>query len=272
MDQISFEDVVLHYELRQGGDPVLLVHAAPFVSWYEPLVARMEGVDTLRCRRQLRAQEHGRYRPLSVGEDGQILSRLMEHVGWVRAHVVGHSYGALVALQMALDWPDRVASLALLEPAARGISRSKEVAAALDPVITAYRAGDRLSAMELFLRHVGGDGFRDSLDAVLPRAFEEAVEYADLFFQAEMAAVSSWDFGPERASEISQPVLNVVGSDTVPRFVEAADLVQTWFPDAERLDVPDAGHLLMVQNPEAVATGLAAFFSRHPIGAATTAS
>jgi hypothetical protein len=54
--------------------------------------------------------------------------------------------------------------------------------------------------------------------------------------------------------------------------VEAADLVQTWFPDAERLDVPDAGHLLMVQNPEAVAMGLAAFFSRHPIGAATTAS
>jgi pimeloyl-ACP methyl ester carboxylesterase len=223
MDQISFEDVVLHYELRQGGDPVLLVHAAPFVSWYEPLVARMEGVDTLRCRRQLRAQEHGRYRPLSVGEDGQILSRLMEHVGWVRAHVVGHSYGALVALQMALDWPDRVASLALLEPAARGISRSKEVAAALEPVITAYRSGDRLSAMELFLRHVGGDGFRDSLDAALPQAFDEAVEYADLFFQAEMAAVSSWDFGPEQASEISH--------------LSSMSLAATRSPDSWRLPI-----------------------------------
>jgi pimeloyl-ACP methyl ester carboxylesterase len=269
---MSFEDVVLHYELRDGGDPVLLVHAAPFVSWYDSLVARMEGAGTLRYRRELRVKEDARYRPLSVEEDGQIAFRLMERVGWVRAHVVGHSYGALVALQLALDWPDRVASLALLEPAARGISRSKEVAAALEPVITAYRSGDRRSAMELFLRHVGGDGFRDSLDAALPQAFEEAVEYADLFFQAEMAAVASWNFGPGQASQISQPVLNVVGTDTVPRFVEAAELVQTWFPDAERLEVPDAGHLLMVQNPGAVATGLAAFFSRHPIGAATTAS
>jgi pimeloyl-ACP methyl ester carboxylesterase len=126
--------------------------------------------------------------------------------------------------------------------------------------------------MELFLRHVGGNGFRDSLDAVLPQAFEEAVENADLFFQAEMAAVSGWKFGPEQASEISQPILNVVGTATVPRFVEAAELVQNWFPDAERLEVPDAGHLLMVQNPEAVARGLAAFYSRHPIGAATTTS
>jgi pimeloyl-ACP methyl ester carboxylesterase len=272
MDQMSFEDVVLRYELREGGDPVLLVHAAPFVSWYDPLVARMEGVGTLRYRRQLRAREDGSFRPLSVEEDGQIALRLMEHVGWDRAHVVGHSYGALVALQLANAGPDRVTSLALLEPAARGISRSKEVAAALEPVITAYRSGDRLSAMELFLRHVGGDGFRDSLDAVLPQAFEEAVENADLFFQAEMAAVSGWKFGPEQASEISQPILNVVGTATVPRFVEAAELVQNWFPDAERLEVPDAGHLLMVQNPEAVARGLAAFYSRHPIGAATATS
>jgi len=31
------------------------------------------------------------------------------------------------------------------------------------------------------------------------------------------------------------------------------------------MSVPDAGHLMLVQNPQAVAQGLAAFFSRHPI-------
>lgn len=272
MSRMSFEDVVLQYELRDGGDPVVMVHAAPFVSWYDPLVARMEGMGTLRYLRQLETTQAGSYRPLSVEEDGQIALRLMEHVGWNRAHVVGHSYGALVALQMALHDPDKVASLALLEPAARGISRSKQVIAALEPVIAAYRSGDRVSAMELFLRHVGGEGYRESLDAALPRAFDEAAEQADLFFQAEMAAVSNWSFGPGEASRIAQPVLNVVGADTVPRFVEAGQLVQTWFPDAERLEVPNAGHLLMVQNPGAVAAGLTDFFSRHPIGAASRAS
>jgi pimeloyl-ACP methyl ester carboxylesterase len=267
MGQISFEDIELEYELREGRDPVVLVHASPFVSWYDPLVARLEGVGILRYRRQLRASEDGRYRPLSVEEDGQIALRLMDHVGWRRAHVVGHSYGALVALQMGLDAPDRVGGLALLEPAARGISRSKEIAAALEPVIVAYRSGDRVTAMDLFLRHVGGAGFRESLDAALPQAFDEAVEQSNMFFQAEMAAVSGWSFGPEQASLMGQPILNVVGAETVPRFVETGDLIQSWFPNAERLEVPEAGHLLLVQNPEAVADGLMDFFRRHPVEA-----
>ena len=52
---------------------------------------------------------------------------------------------------------------------------------------------------------------------------------------------------------------------TVQRFREASELVQQWFPDAERLLVPDTGHFLMVQNPAAVADGLRSFYSRHPI-------
>ena len=42
--------------------------------------------------------------------------------------------------------------------------------------------------------------------------------------------------------------------------------VQSWFPHAERLSVPHAGHLLMVQNPKALAQGLHDFISRHPTG------
>jgi pimeloyl-ACP methyl ester carboxylesterase len=83
-------------------------------------------------------------------------------------------------------------------------------------------------------------------------------------------AAQQWRFGPEEASRIRQPVLIVLGANTVPRFIEGAELVQTWFPEAERLVVPDAGHLHMVQNPDAVANGLSGLFSRHPIGAAPT--
>jgi pimeloyl-ACP methyl ester carboxylesterase len=49
--------------------------------------------------------------------------------------------------------------------------------------------------------------------------------------------------------------------------VETGDLIQSWFPNAERLEVPEAGHLLLVQNPEAVADGLMDFFRRHPVEA-----
>jgi pimeloyl-ACP methyl ester carboxylesterase len=186
----------------------------------------------------------------------------MDHVGWPAAHIVGHSYGALIALQQALDAPDRVGSLALLEPAARGVSSSEQVVAALQPVITAYRSGDRAEAVDRFLRHVCGDGYRAVLEHVLPHAFGEALAEADLFFQAEMPAVQSWSFGPSEAERVTQPVLNVLGTESAPRFVEGSELIQSWLPQAERLSVPDAGHLLMVQNAPALAHGLTSFLAR----------
>jgi pimeloyl-ACP methyl ester carboxylesterase len=178
---------------------------------------------------------------------------------------VGHSYGALVALQLALDRPERVGSVALLEPAARGISSSEQVAAALQPVIAAYSSGDKAGAVDGFLRHVCGDGYCAVLDRVIPEAFGEALGEADLFFQAEMPAVQQWSFGPHQAQRIPQPVLNVLGTESAPRFAEGSEVVQSWFPQADRLSVPAAGHLLMVQNPAALAQGLRDFFARHPI-------
>lgn len=268
MDRIALDDVELDYEREGQGEPVVLVHATAFASWYDPLVARLPGYATLRYRRSLRLSEGGGYRPLSAGEDAAACARLMDHVGWPAAHVVGHSYGALVGLQMALDHPDRVASVALLEPAARGVSSSAQIAAALQPVIAAYRAGDTATAVDGFLRHVCGDGYRAVLDRAVPGAFEQALDAADLFFQGEMPAVQQFAFGPDEARRVARPVLNVQGAASERRFAEGAALVQSWFPQAERLEVPDTGHLMMVQSPDALARGLAAFFARHPIGVA----
>jgi pimeloyl-ACP methyl ester carboxylesterase len=266
MDRLELDDVDVTYELHGRGEPVVLVHASAFVSWYLPLVDQLTEVATLRYRRRLRRHDGGGHRPLTVADDAAICARLMDHVGWRRAHLVGHSYGALVALQLALDAPERVASVALLEPAARGISSSEQVVAALQPVVAAYRSGDTPGAVDAFLRHVCGEGYRAALDRAVPQAYDEALDEADLFFQVEMPAVQQWQFGPADADRVTQPVLNVSGTETAPRFAEGRELVQSWFPHAERLSVPHAGHLLMVQNPKALAQGLHDFISRHPTG------
>jgi pimeloyl-ACP methyl ester carboxylesterase len=265
MERLELDDVELTYEARGQGDRVVLIHSSSFVSWYSPLVENLPDFSVLRYRRRLRYDSTSGFRPLTVSDDAGICSSLMEHVDWPTAHVVGHSYGALVALELAKERRSRVRSVALLEPAARGVSSSERVVAALQPVIDAYRTGDREAAVDGFLRTVGGDDYRAALDRLLPEAFGEAVAEADLFFQVEMPAVGQWSFGPADAKRITQPVLNVIGAESVPRFVEGGQLVQSWFPQAERFVLPNAGHLLMLQNPAAMAQGLRDFFMRHPI-------
>ena len=181
-------------------------------------------------------------------------------------HVVGHSSVQLVALRDGdRQLSSRVGTLSLLEPAIRGIPSSAAVLRALVPVVTTYELGDTAGAVDAFLRLVCGDRYRAVLDRMIPNAFSEALAYADLFFQTEMPAIAEWSFGPADAARVTRPVLNVLGGESAQRFVEGSELLQSWFPKAEQLSVPAAGHLLMVQNPTAVADGLMGYFARHPI-------
>ena len=77
----------------------------------------------------------------------------------MRAAAVGHSSGANIALQLAIDAPQRVHSLALLEPALPvGASSERLLStrqAAMAPVFESYRKGDKAAAMDGFMRTTG---------------------------------------------------------------------------------------------------------------------
>ena len=270
MERIRIDGTEVSYQVRGDGSgtPVVFVHASPFVEWYGPLIDELPGLTTLHYHRKPPQLPAGGFAPLTVAADAATCAALLEHLGWDRAHVVGHSYGSIVALQLALDHSGGVATLMLLEPAARGVSASPDATAALGPVFAAYRDGDRERAVDLFLRLVCGDGYRTVLEQRLPGGTDLAIERADMFFHSEMPAIGGWRFGPADAARVTTPILNVRGTDSAPRFVEASDLVQTWFPDAEQLRLADTGHFLMLQRPAEVAAGFLDFLSRRsrPVG------
>ena len=71
---------------------------------------------------------------------------------------------------------------------------------------------------------------------------------------------------------MKQPVLAVVGDESDVRFQQRQNLLLEWMPDVEAFVLPGAGHLLHLQNPSGMASGLADFFARHPINADRGAS
>jgi pimeloyl-ACP methyl ester carboxylesterase len=276
MSRATVDGITLDYATWGGGEPVVLVHAGIFADWFRPLLGEPALTGRHRVLSYHRVGYAGSSRvagPVSIAQQAAHLRSLMRQLGIQRAHVVGHSSGGNIALQLALDAPEVVHSIVLMEPAlpvALGPERMLSTRAAMAPVFEAYRAGDKARAVDGFMRNVSGPDYRSVLDQVLPGAFEQGVKDADTFFGQELPALQQWALKREDAARITQPVLSVVGAkskEVSPIWPERHEMVLTWLPKAEGFVLADATHLLHVQHPRAVAEALAAFFARHPLRA-----
>jgi pimeloyl-ACP methyl ester carboxylesterase len=173
----------------------------------------------------------------------------------------------MIALQVALDSPGSVRTLALLEsarPAIQNDRRAAFVQTVLMPALERYSAGDKAGAIDTWLRGVCGPGYRAPLELAVPDAFDQALRDADAYFGQELPAVQQWSFAPEDARRVTQPALAVLGARSEPVFRERRELLLDWLPNVEAFDLPDATHLLYVENPRGLAEALAAFFADAP--------
>src|SRR5581483_1531459 len=262
-------------EMRGAGEPVVLMHAGVCADFFKPLVEEPGLADHYRLVRYHRVGYAGSSRvtgPVSIAQQAAHCRALMRHLGIARAHVVGHSSSAMMALQLALDAPETVQTLALLDaarPAPPSEVQLEFVKAFVQPALQRYGAGDKAGAVDLWMKGTCGPNYRAALGQVLPDALAQAVADADTFFGQELPAVRQWSFTQEEASRITQPVLAVLGARSRATFRERRELLLAWLPDVEPFVLPDATHLLHVENPRGMAEGLATFFARHPLSASS---
>jgi pimeloyl-ACP methyl ester carboxylesterase len=275
MGLAAVDGLELEYELRGRGEPVVLIHWGLCAAWAEPFIDEPALADHFRLLSYHRAGFAGSDRiegPVSMAAHAAHCARLMRHLGIERAHIVGHSSSANIGLQLALDFPDAVHTLALMEPA-RPVPPTEEQAEfvrdVVAPAVQRYRAGDTAGAIDTWARGVFGSDYRGPLERGLPGVFEQAIADADAFFAQELPALQQWSFTREDASRITQPVLAILGENTAPTFPERLQLLVSWLPNVEPFELPSGTHLLHVQNPRGMAEALASFYARHPLIAST---
>jgi pimeloyl-ACP methyl ester carboxylesterase len=111
-------DVQLYYEIQGAGEPILFVHGGGGSiagSWPSDYVTQLS-----RDFRVILADSRGHGRtadgtgPITYGRLAFDTVRLLDHLGIDRAHVVGHSMGAITGLHLLVDFPDRVRTVTLL--------------------------------------------------------------------------------------------------------------------------------------------------------------
>lgn len=268
MERLQVDDAQIEYEVRGEGEPVLLIQLSVVADGLAyPLFAQPGLAARYRLihyhRRGYRGSTRGNV-PLSAERQAADAAALLGHLGVKSAHVVGHSFGGQIALQLALDAPALVHSLALLEPslqmAPSGQARLQQL---FQPVITIYRAGDKRKALDTLSDAIFGPGWESVVERAVPGGVEEAVEDFDTFVQ-ELAPVQGWQFGAAQAAAIHQPVLSVIGLRTSPFMKAGRTLLHDLLPQTEDCDI-ESTHLLQMQDPGAVAHALADFFSHYPM-------
>jgi pimeloyl-ACP methyl ester carboxylesterase len=256
------------------GEPLLLVHGGVFADWFLPLAESetLRGFHVIRVRRA----GYGRTPPpasVSLNEHARHLALLLRslHVG--TAHVVGHSSGALIGLQLALDEPDLVQSLVLIEPAPLGpfqVPAFAEVGQRfVGPAMAAFSDGDVPTATDRFMLGVCGEHYRDVLRRSLGEdAHADVLRESPFFFKDEIPACMQWQFGTADAECVTLPVLVVEGAEgrrTGDLSRQVTERAMELFPAAEVVLIEDTNHMLPLQNPEGLGRTVAGFAGRHTV-------
>ena len=274
MKRARTDGAELEYEVSGTGEPVVFIHGALIADTFRPLLTEPSLTGRYRLVLYHRRGYAGSSRAsgtVSITQQAADCRALLRHLGVKRAHVVGHSYGGDVALQLALDTPDVVHSLALLEPGLMVGESAQGYREALARSVERYRqAGTAVVVDEFLQARWPGPGYRATLDRALPGAFAQAVADAETWFERELSGQLGWRFGEAQARRISQPTLSVLGgqSDALwSRFGETHRLLMTWLPHAEGFVLPGATHFMLLQDPLGMAEALAAFWARHRIPA-----
>jgi pimeloyl-ACP methyl ester carboxylesterase len=267
MKQADIDGVTLEYDVRGSGEAVVFIHGAHMGDTFAPLMEEpsLSEFRLIRYRRRGFAGSSRAEGPLSIAEQAADCLALLRKLDAEPAHVVGHSGGGVIALQFALDTPDAVRSLSLLEPALLAVPSGPQLAEQLArTAVQLYEAGDKAAAVDAFLEAVCGTRYRAVCDKMLPGALTQAVADADTFFGVDFPALGEWVFHREDAARIRQPALVVLGaeSDAVwPGYGEGHRLLLDWLPRARQLVLPRAAHLLQVENPSDMARALAVFLA-----------
>ncbi len=244
----------------QGDKPALLLHCSLAHSGAWDGVAR-----ALSDRLTLSAPDlvgHGRGPDRDPSRDihDQATEAAALHLPETPCHLIGHSFGATVALRLALDHPDRVASLTLIEPVLFAAAGDAPAARAHDDAIAGLgpliEAGDEAGATRLFLS-LWGSG--TPLDA-MPEAQRRYMIDRIWIVPASTPSLhhDSARLLP-RLGQLTCPVLLIEGGESPPVISAIQTALGAAIPGHRRVVIDGAGHMVPITHAAEVASAIRDF-------------
>ncbi|MDO5666606.1 MAG: alpha/beta hydrolase [Alcaligenaceae bacterium] len=232
------------------GQTLLLVHGSlcdhRYWRWQETELATI-------CRTIIPSLRH--YWPVtepesegfSAEQHAADLLNLLQHLGVEKAHVLGHSRGAAVAVRMAQQAPEQIASLILADP---GLRNPQELEKGINwkaYALNMIQSGAVDEGLEIFIDAVSGEGtwqkmvpwfkrmVRDNANTLVLQQHEAPV----LFDRDELAALAQFKITLIGGAQSPEPFPHII-----------SELAQLW-PQAKVHILENATHGMNLAMPRA---------------------
>ena len=262
--RVRVGDVELHCEIAGSGEPLLFIHGLGSCAedWQSQIEYFRDRYRTITC--DLRG--HGRSTkprgPYSIEVFARDLASLLRELEIGPTHVVGISLGGMVAFELAVDSPERVRSLVIVNsgpavPAETFKQRLPLHVRLLYARVLGLRGMAKMIAKRLFPKpeQIG-----------LQRAFIARLAANDphCYLASLRAIFAGWSVA-DRLPEIRCPVL-VLASDHDYTPVALKQAYAARLPNAKVVVVPDSRHALPMEKPREFNAAVAGFLAGLPSG------
>ncbi len=252
----------LAYTFSQRGapssTPLILLHGAGGMSLsWPPQIRRLAGTTVITPD----LPNHGKSSPYPfniLDEVASILLRWIDALQIPTVHLCGHSMGGAIGLLIALQAPQRVQKVILIGSAAR---------LPVNPLLLelSAQASTLPQAIETLIKWSFAPSTPQRIkELTAQRLMENRPNslYQDLF------ACNQFDVS-DKLSQIQQPCLVLTGEHDRMTPVATAQTLAQGLPNAELEIIPDAGHMVVIEQPEQIAKRLWQFLHQpNPIDAA----
>jgi pimeloyl-ACP methyl ester carboxylesterase len=241
----------IHYEREGAGLPVIFLHAgiADHRMWDPQVASFAKHFDVIRPETRGFGKSELPPRRWSATAD---LLGLMDELGLKPAHLVGCSLGGGIAVDFALEHPERISRLVLVGPSIGGANFGKRYPDVFAEVRAADERNDMAAVNEaemyLFL-----DGPRRRRGYVRQPLRDLFLDMNGSNMNVDWESAPSDDLDPpavERLHEITAPTLVVIGDEDIPPVFDQVELAMEKIPHARKAVIHDAAHLPSLEHPD----------------------
>jgi pimeloyl-ACP methyl ester carboxylesterase len=262
VSSITTDQGIVHYEVYGRGQPVLLLHGwlGSWGLWQETMANLGRTYRTYALDFWGFGESGKKRTSYAVQDFVSLVDQFMDQLGIKRAPLVGHSMGGTVSLSVAIQFPQRVSKVVVVGSPIVGSSLAfplklagrRPIAFMLFNLMGAFRLGLRLASPAI----CRDPRFPQMIDRDLTRTTLES-------FLLSIASLRRTDLRP-MLTRVAVPAMGMYGDrDVIVNPMQWQPMLGG-IPAASIRRFPNAGHFIMLDEPEAFMQTLKEFLDLEP--------